>query len=145
MEILLFKDTIPRVILDGIQIVHQHVFEGGLLKEQKLIGKSHLLAVVSLEDEVITGFKLGYEQEEGVFYSWLGGVHPDFQQRGIAVRLMDVQHSWCKEQGYSRVRTYGRNERKAMLIVNLKANFNIVSTFMDDKGRHKIAFEKTLN
>jgi len=41
-------------------------------------------------------------------------------------------------------RTYGRNERKAMLITNLKHGFDIVSTFVDKKDRHKIVFEKTL-
>ncbi|WP_440497389.1 GNAT family N-acetyltransferase [Solibacillus silvestris] len=107
--------------------------------------KQNLLAVVAVEDGVVAGFKLGYEQQDGVFYSWLGGVHPQFQQQGIAAKCMAAQHEWCKKKGYLRVRTYGRNNRKAMLIVNLKAGFDIVSTFIDEKGRHKIIFEKSLN
>ena len=31
-----------------------------------------------------------------------------------------------------------------LLFVNLKAGFEIVKTFVDDKGRHKIVFEKDL-
>lgn len=144
MDIQLFRGEIPRAILDGIQQVHRAVFDEANLKEEKLQHKVNLLAVVAVEEGVVSGFKLGYEQPEGVFYSWLGGVHPQFQQRGVAMKCMTAQHEWCKQQGYSRVRTYGRNERKAMLIVNLKAGFDIISTFTDAKGRHKIVFEKML-
>ena len=145
MEILLFEQYIPREILDGIQVVHQAVFDGDVFKEGKLQDKSNLLAVVAVKDQTVAGFKLGYEQPDGVFYSWLGGVHPDFQRQGIAARCMIAQHEWCKQRSYHRVRTYGRNEKKAMLLVNLKAGFDIVSTFVDEKGRHKIVFEKVLS
>lgn len=144
MEIQLFQKEIPRVILDGIQQVHRAVFDGDILKEEKLLHKVNLLAVVALEEGIVAGFKLGYEQPNGIFYSWLGGVHPQFQQRGVAMKCMTAQHEWCKQYGYSRVCTYGRNERKAMLIVNVKAGFEIISTFTDAKGRHKIVFEKDL-
>ena len=145
MDILIFERHIPREILDGIQVVHQAVFGGDVLKEGKLQDKANLLAVVAVEHGRVAGFKLGYEQPDGVFYSWLGGVHPDFQRQGIAAQCMIVQHEWCKQKGYHRVRTYGRNEKKAMLLVNLKAGFDIVSTFVDEKGRHKIVFEKVLS
>ena len=144
MEIRLFQQEVPRAILDGIQQVHSAVFDGAILKEEKLEQKLNLLAVIALEEGIVAGFKLGYEQPDGVFYSWLGGVHPQFQQRGVAMKCMTAQHEWCKKHGYSRVRTYGRNEKKAMLIVNLKAGFEIISTFTDAKGRHKIVFEKAL-
>lgn len=140
----MYEKQIPTEILEGIQIVHQAVFEGDLLKEEKIKGKLNLGAVVAIVDGCVAGFKLGYEQSDGVFYSWLGGVHPQFQQRGIAMKCMIAQHDWCKQQGYTCVRTYGRNEKKAMLIVNIKAGFNITSTFTDGKGRHKIVFEKSL-
>jgi GNAT superfamily N-acetyltransferase len=144
LEILLFEQHIPREILDGIQVVHQAVFNGDVLKEEKLQDKANFLAVVAVDNGYVAGFKLGYEQPDGVFYSWLGGVDPGFQRQGIAAQCMIVQHEWCKQKGYHRVRTYGRNEKKAMLLVNLKAGFDIVSTFVDEKGRHKIIFEKVL-
>ncbi|ATP38575.1 GNAT family N-acetyltransferase [Solibacillus sp. R5-41] len=144
METQLFQQEIPKAIIDGIQQVHRAIFDGTILKEEKLQHKVNLLAVVVLEEGIVAGFKLGYEQPDGVFYSWLGGVHPQYQQRGIAMKCMTAQHEWCKQQGYSRVRTYGRNERKAMLIVNIKAGFEITSTFIDAKGRHKVVFEKAL-
>lgn len=144
MNVLLFEQHIPRFILDGIQVVHKAVFDGDSLREEKLNDKNNLLAVVVLIDNAVVGFKLGYEHPDGVFYSWLGGVHPHFQKQGIAAACMVAQHDWCREKGYNCVRTYGRNAKKAMLIVNLKAGFDIVSTFVDHKGRHKIVFEKLL-
>lgn len=65
--------------------------------------------------------------------------------QGIASQLMRKQHEKVLELGYSKVRTYGRNKRKTMLITNIHHGFDIVSTFIDDKGRHKIVFEKLLN
>ena len=145
MGILLIEQYISQEILNGIQEVHQAVFDGDVFDEEKLKDKVNLLAIVALEEGRVTGFKLGYEQPDGVYYSWLGGVHPHFQKQGIAAECMIAQHDWCRKKGYSRVRTYGRNEKKAMLIVNLKAGFDIISTFVDEKGRHKIIFEKELN
>ncbi len=144
MDILIFEQTIPKKWLAGIQEVHKAVFDGDVFKEQKLQNKKNFIAVLAVEEQKVMGFKFGYEHPDGVFYSWLGGVHPKFQRRGIALKCMNTQHEWCKEQGYKRVRTYGRNGKKAMLIVNLKAGFAITETFIDEKGRHKIVFEKDL-
>lgn len=144
MDILIFEQTIPKKWLPGIQKVHKAVFDEDAFKEEKLQNKVNFLAVLAVEDQEVAAFKFGYEHPDGVFYSWLGGVHPKFQRRGIAAKCMNTQHEWCKEQGYKRVRTYGRNEKKTMLIVNLKAGFVITETFTDEKGRHKIVFEKDL-
>ena len=143
MEIKQYNVNMPDEIFEGVQVVHQLVFDGALLKREKLQRKN-LLALVALEDGVVTGFKFGYEQENGVFYSWLGGVHPEYQRRGIAKALMTHQHELVKALGYSVIRTYSRNEKMAMLILNLQSGFQIKSTFIDDKGWHKIVLEKML-
>jgi predicted GNAT superfamily acetyltransferase len=143
MELKQYNVNMPDEIFEGVQVVHQLVFDGALLKREKLQRKN-LLALVALEDGVVTGFKFGYEQENGVFYSWLGGVHPEYQRRGIAKALMTHQHELVKALGYSVIRTYSRNEKMAMLILNLQSGFQIKSTFIDDKGWHKIVLEKML-
>ena len=143
MNILKFK-VLPRDILDGVQIVHQLVFDGDRLKESKLDDKKGFFAFVSMEDSTVTGFKFGYEAEEDTFYSWLGGVHLAYQKQGIASKLMKAQHDKCKKRGYKRVRTYSNNARKAMIITNIKHGFDIIETFVDAKGRHKIVLEKHL-
>lgn len=137
-------EVLPIDVLEGVQLVHEQVFEGSRLKVEKLDGKPGLFLLVARVDGQIAGFKMGYEQEDGVFYSWLGGVHPKFQGRSIASQLMVAQHEEAKKRGYHRVRAYSQNHRKPMMIANLKHGFDIVSTFMDAKGRHKIVFEKDL-
>lgn len=141
MEIHTYE-KLPADIVEGVQAVHEAVF-GERLKEHKL-ARQKLLALVAIEEGQVAGFKFGYEHEDGVFYSWLGGVHPAFQRRGIAKQLMERQHAIVKERGYDRIRTYSRNEKMAMLILNLQSDFHIKSTFTDDKGWHKIVLEKQL-
>ena len=74
----------------------------------------------------------------------MGGVQVAYRGQGIASQLMKQQHEHIKTLGFHKVRTYGRNTFKAMLITNLKHGFDILSTFIDEKGRHKIIFEKQL-
>jgi len=135
---------VPYEWLNQLQEIHAHVFDGANLPVEKLERKEGLLCLLAVEDKCIIAFKLGYIHPDGVFYSWLGGVHATRRGRGIASLLMRQQHAYIQTMGFKKVRTYGRNERKAMLITNLKHGFDIVSTFVDDKGRHKIVFEKLL-
>lgn len=143
MEFLRFEQSLPTPYITSFHEVHAAVF-GDIFKEQKLKNKPNLLLILAVDEKRVVGFKFGYEHPDGVFYSWLGGVHPDYQKRGIAAICMEMQHQWCRENGYKRIRTYGRNEKRGMLIVNIKAGFDIVRTFIDEKGRHKIIFEKDL-
>ncbi|WP_409369699.1 GNAT family N-acetyltransferase [Lysinibacillus sp. 38-6] len=131
--------------LQQLQKLHAHVFDGAHLKLEKLEAKKDLLCIFAVENDEMVGFKLGYPQPDGVFYSWLGGVKETMRGRGIASQLMIQQHEKVQQLGYQKVRTYGRNERKAMLITNIKHGFDVTSTFVDKKGRHKIVFEKLLN
>ena len=143
MEIKQFDANMPDTIFEGVQLVHAAVFDGAQLKREKFKRKN-LIALVAVEGDQVAGFKFGYEHEDGAFYSWLGGVHPNFQRRGIAKALMEHQHKVVKEQGYNLIRTYSRNEKMAMLLLNLQSGFHIISTFVGDKGWHKIVLEKTI-
>ncbi|MEG0260066.1 MAG: GNAT family N-acetyltransferase [Lysinibacillus sp.] len=135
---------IPIDYFDELQKIHAHVFDGDLLPMEKLQSKKQLLCCLAIRNQQLIGFKLGYEADDGVFYSWLGGVHSDFRGKGIASELMKNQHAFILKLGYTTVRTIGRNNRKAMLITNLKHDFDVISTFTDAKGKHKIILEKIL-
>lgn len=137
------ESNLPDAIFEGVQVIHKAVFEGSILKKEKL-NRKNLIALVAMDKETVVGFKFGYEHEDGAFYSWLGGVHPDFQRKGIARSLMNAQHLLVKNLGYSLIRTYSRNEKMNMLLLNLKSGFHIVSTFTDEKGMHKIVLEKKI-
>lgn len=142
---IIVVEGVPYAWLQQLQKLHALVFDGAHLMLEKLEAKKDLLCIFAVTNDEMVGFKLGYPQPDGVFYSWLGGVNEKMRGRGIASQLMIQQHEKVQQLGYRQVRTYGRNERKAMLITNIKHGFDIHSTFIDDKGRHKIVFEKLLN
>ena len=102
------------------------------------------LLVLTKIDNKIVGFKIGYGESNEIFYSWLGGVDPDYQGVGIASELLKMQHKWCQENGFKKVRTKTRNKFKSMLILNLNSGFQIVETASSDDGDIKIVLEKTL-
>lgn len=84
----------------------------------------HLL--VAYDDEKAIGFKAGYRHSGRRFYSWLGGVLGSYRGQGIAKNLMQQQHQWAEEQGYSVVETRTKNCFRSMLLANIKYGFNVV-------------------
>jgi GNAT superfamily N-acetyltransferase len=102
----------------------------------------HLL--LAFIDGAPVGFKIGYEKNEHEFYSWLGGVHPEFRGLGIATDLMKRQHEWCRQRGYQVVQTKTQNRFRAMLLLNVKHGFDVIGTHESKEGM-KIALEKKLN
>ncbi|HEX8429544.1 GNAT family N-acetyltransferase [Hymenobacter sp.] len=91
-------------------------------------------AWLTLAGGQLIGCKLGYERKPGQYYSWLGGVQPDFRGQGIAGELMRQQHAWCQQQGYQRIRTQTYNRWRPMLLLNLRAGFDIVGTVQGPRG-----------
>ena len=142
MQISIFRQ-VPDEYVTQLQRVHEAVL-GDELAEDSLYDLPNMLVLLAIENGRVVGFKIGYDIEDHVFYSWVGGVDPTFRRNGIAMQLIERQHEELKQLGYTAVRTYSRNELKEMLIVNLKAGFDIVDTFTDHKGRHKIMLEKCL-
>ena len=106
--------------------------------------KLNLLVGVALEREKVVGYKIGYELSQDKFYSWLGGVDPNYRNYGIATKLMKMQHEYLKENGYKTVQTKTKNQWRDMLIMNIKNGFDIIGTYTDDQGEPKIILEKKL-
>ena len=84
----------------------------------------HLILVASVAEKPV-GFKVGYERDS-FFYSWMGGILPDFRRMGIAKALADRQEDWARAKGYDSVTFKTRNAHKGMLIFALKNGFDIV-------------------
>jgi ribosomal protein S18 acetylase RimI-like enzyme len=91
----------------------------------------------------LVGFKAGYAMTERKYYSWLGGVHPDFRRRGIASELMDRQHRWLVQRGYSIVETAANQENHAMAQANLRHGFSICGVRTEPQ-RIQILYSKSL-
>ncbi len=109
---------------------------------EELSGRQKILLLLALHNGQVVGYKIGYQDRKSRFYSWLGGVHPEYRGQGIASELMRKQHDWCEKQGYKVIRTQTKNQWRSMLILNLRHGFDIVGTYTDEKGEPKIILER---
>jgi GNAT superfamily N-acetyltransferase len=112
---------------------------------QRLSEAKKYCLIVAFVDKTPVGFKLGYEIDGHKFYSWLGGVLPQFRKRGIAGALMKRQREWCKDQGYSVISTKTQNNFREMLLLNIQCGFQIVGTEKQENGELKILLEKSVS
>jgi predicted GNAT superfamily acetyltransferase len=87
-------------------------------------GVTHLI-LVAYAGDLPVAFKVGYQQED-YFYSWLGGVLPDYRRRGLAKRLAVRQESWARAHAYTSITFKTRNQHKNMLIFALRNGFDII-------------------
>ena len=91
----------------------------------------------------MVAFKSGYALSEDRYYSWLGGVHPDFRNRGIASELMERQHRWLRELGYATIETAANQANRAMSRLNLAHGFTVCG-LRTDPGRVQVLYSKSL-
>ncbi|WP_245890057.1 GNAT family N-acetyltransferase [Rummeliibacillus pycnus] len=135
--------SIPKgTMLDNIFGLHTKIFGEDEKLKSILTSKPKLLTIVALDGDNVIGYKLGYELNQDIFYSWLGGVAKDYRNQGIATTLMEKQHLFLKESGYRSVQTKTMNKWRSMLIVNIKSGFDIVETQVNRKGIRKILLQK---
>lgn len=103
----------------------------------------HLLLSAEVAGE-IAGFKVGYERDSS-FYSWMGGVRPEYRRMGIAKALAQRQEAWAKSRGYQHIRFKTRNYLKPMLIFALNNGFYISAVEKrTDPLSNRIWLEKVL-
>ena len=92
---------------------------------KELESKFNISIFIAYEKEKAVGYKIGFERSKRIYYSWVGGIHPDYRKQGIAKKLMDLQHDHARKLGYEVVSTYSDNRYKPMMIFNLKSGFDI--------------------
>jgi GNAT superfamily N-acetyltransferase len=142
-----FEGPLDTSIRSPVFDLYRRIFgdEPGAAEEDRLdyAPGLHLLLARNEEGQAV-GFKLGYRDRPGRFYSWLGGLLPEYRGQGLARILMDRQHAYCRDQGYRFIRTQTRNRWRNMLILNLKAGFDVIGTQTNRKGEVIIMLEKKL-
>lgn len=85
------------------------------------------LALVAEREGELLGFKVGYQTDTAdVFYSWMGGVRPEFRKHGIADALAEFQESWARERGFRSIYFKTRNRFPAMISFGLNRGFRII-------------------
>ncbi len=136
------KDTILKELLH----LYETIFDDAKLDFfiDRITSKTDVIIVLTYFENLPVGFKIGYRYNETTFYSWVGGVLPDFRRKGIAQKLAKKQEELIKEKGYKKLRTKSMNRFKPMLILNIKNGFDIVQVYTNTTGQQKIVFEKDL-
>lgn len=130
------------------------VFDAGRLHTRLAMHRGWMLVQAEVETEVETkaatatprpvAFKLGYAETDESFYSWLGGVDPDWRGRGLAQRLIRAQHDWAACAGYRSITTRTQIGNDAMAAINRAAGFTESGILTKADGRRLRAFAKSL-
>ncbi|MFQ5615703.1 MAG: GNAT family N-acetyltransferase [Anaerolineales bacterium] len=113
--------------------------------QKRLLNRPHLV-LIATNDNQLVGFKVGYALDEGIFYSWMGGVIPDYRKKGIAQRLLEHQEAWAILHEYKKIFVKTLNKHRGMLTFLIKNGYNIVGfTPNVSVEKNQIRFQKILN
>ncbi|QSX37394.1 GNAT family N-acetyltransferase [Shewanella sedimentimangrovi] len=111
----------------------------------RLADKPCLLQWAFIEGE-LAGFKLGYALDEQHFYSWLGGILPDYRRLGLAQRLLESQEAWAKDKGYQQVSVKTLNRLAPMLGLLIRNRYQITALQSGMQlGDTKLSLQKSLS
>ncbi len=140
-------EGIPEVsIYQELEKLYVKIFDDADLEffKQRILEHPQLYTVLAYNDHILAGFKVGYPRDDTAFYSWIGGVLPQFRRQGIGLNLTKIQEKYAKAKGFTKLRTKSMNQFKPMMILNLKNGFDISKVYTNAKGQTKIVFEKSL-
>jgi len=94
---------------------------------KRLNNTVHLI-LTAYDDDNPIAFKIGYHRHsDGSFYSWMGGVLPNYRRKGIANNLADHQDTWAKKKGYNSIKVQTRSKHNAMLTLLINRGFQITN------------------
>lgn len=92
------------------------------------------------------GCKIDYNRfGNKVFYSWLGGVLPEFRRNGLAQQLQEKMELIAKDRGYEFIRFKTRNRFAAMISFGLTNGFRIIDFISEESPMEsRIVLQKKL-
>ncbi len=148
IEIKVFKE-INDHLLDILEHLENGIFDKPYSREKlkrEASVKNNLLILIAFDgSEKPCAYKAGFEISARIFYSWIGGVLPQYRGKGIAKALIEKQHSLIPSMGHKYVRTFTENKYRDMLILNLKSGFDIIGVYKTEHDeKQTIMLEKTL-
>lgn len=108
------------------------------------IGDNNYLLLIYEVDAVVIAYKLGYWIDTQHFYSWLGGVHPDYRKQGIAKALLLEQEAQVRKLGTTEISVKSMNRYRSMLLLLISQGYDITGAAPDSRGEIKIGFSKKL-
>jgi GNAT superfamily N-acetyltransferase len=113
------------------------------LEEQAKDRKDVLALIAHLEGNPV-GYKIGYHDRPGLYYSWSGGVLKEYRGQGVAKRMQDWQHAWLRARGYRLVHFGSFNKFRPMLQFGLATGFVPTGLDLSPEGELSIKFRKDL-
>jgi len=129
-----------------INKLEQMVFGASRITAEKLeqiITKQAVLLVAYRSEQPI-GFKLGYQIPETlIFFSWLGGVHPEYRRQGIAQHLLDRQEYIVRKLALKKIYFTSFDRFSGMIRLGQINGYHLTRTALDN-GERKYWFEKQL-
>ena len=94
---------------------------------KRLNGTAHQI-LTAYDDHNPIAFKIGYHRHsDGSFYTWMGGVLPNYRRKGIANNLADHQEAWAKKKSYNSIKVQTRSKHNAMLTLLINRGFQITN------------------
>jgi GNAT superfamily N-acetyltransferase len=131
-----------QVLRDTIFSQYKHHFSATFAETVE--GKEDVLALIAHLEGNPIGYKVGYKYGPRRYHSWTGGVLPDYRRSGIAKRMQDSQHGWCRSRGYKFVQFNTFNKFRPMLLFGLSTGFLPVGIDYRPEKEIAIKFEKDL-
>ncbi|HLF54303.1 MAG TPA: GNAT family N-acetyltransferase [Candidatus Nanoarchaeia archaeon] len=112
--------------------------------EQRLANTDSVIEVVYVDDRPVA-FKIGYDRDkDGSFYSWMGGVLPEFRRQGHAQLLASSQERYAIWKGYTSIKLKTRRRHTAMQALAQKNGFTVTSEEATGSPDDNLFFEKKL-
>ena len=133
VEFELVKPSFKKEFIDDIYETSKKIFGEEwadlLALKWRLTNMPDITVFSAISDGNLVGFKIGYAASHKLYYSWLGGVAPEFRRKGIANRLMEIQHDWLMSSEYQIVETYPHQNNNLMIQLNINSGFKITGNF----------------
>ena len=97
-----------------------------ILEFSKRLNSTVHLILTAYDDHNPIAFKIGYQRHpDGSFYSWMGGVLPNYRRKGIGNNLANQQDAWARKNGYNSIKMQTRKKHKTMLALAISRGFQI--------------------
>jgi GNAT superfamily N-acetyltransferase len=94
---------------------------------EDLEGRRDVLVLIAHLEGNPVGFKVGYGDRPGVFYSKAGGVLRDYRRLGLARRMNDWMVGFARARGYRQISFNTFNHFRDMILFGLSSGFQPVA------------------
>ena len=103
-----------------------------------------ILGCYAFQNDVLIGYKIGFEKEQFSFESWRGGIIKHMRRKGIAIELMRLQHTWCRKNHFQVITTMANADNIPMLTLNYQHGFKVIGKFQNHRHILKVHLQKNL-